>query len=183
MRVSASASAKSFTTDARGTLARVTNSLDMRRGDGEPVPWPVYDGLSYGDDGVLSREQFVAMVEKAPIVPVPLRALIATQPTVDPNEVDSLADGRGNRAHPGKRNKFGLLIDRPIVVQRGGKLYIHDGHHRLAAADKKGDQSAPARLVNLDGPSTASVWAKARMQDAKMGATGPSETPSAASRG
>ena len=39
---------------------------------------------------------------------------------------------------------------RPLIIKKGGQYYVADGVHRLAAAEKAGQQTANVRLVDLD---------------------------------
>lgn len=86
----------------------------------------------------------------APIALVKLTDLVAIQGTINPERVGHhLEDPR--LYQPGARAPgHGLLVDRPVVVRKGGVLYIHDGHHRLTAAHLRGATTAKVRFVDLD---------------------------------
>lgn len=130
----------------------------MRQGDGVSVP---FRRSSARPARGIPREEFVEFVDDAPTKKIELSDLVATQPTVDPDEVAWFVDNPAFRAPVGTRNKFGLLIDLPLVVQRGGQELIHDGHHRLSAAVVRGEQTAEVRYLDLDldGPALAR-WAR-----------------------
>lgn len=130
----------------------------MRRGDGVPVPWPVRDARPRLS---VPTAAFDKLVERAPVERVTLSELVATQPTVDPAEVARFAKDPPDVAK-GKRNARGMLVDLPTVFRRDGELRIFDGHHRLAAAVQRGETTAPARVVDLDGVSGLARWAHLR---------------------
>lgn len=87
--------------------------------------------------------------EDAPVERVPLKELNGIQQTVNSERLAGYVENpkvkAGTRA-PG----HGGLIDKPVVVRVGGKLYIHDGHHRAAAAKIRGDIDISSRVVDLD---------------------------------
>ena len=105
------------------------------------------------------REDYLEMIkgkgifkraENTPVTKVPLSSLTAIQRNVNMERLaQHLEDPRlveeGTRA-PG----HGGLVDHILVVRTGGKNFIHDGHHRLAACFLRGQKEAPARVVNLD---------------------------------
>ena len=39
----------------------------------------------------------------------------------------------------------------PFVIKKNGGYYIQDGHHRLTQQAMSGQQTAPVRLLTLDG--------------------------------
>lgn len=39
---------------------------------------------------------------------------------------------------------------KPVVVSRRGKMWIHDGHHRIIASRARGDKSITVDHMNLD---------------------------------
>lgn len=47
----------------------------------------------------------------------------------------------------------------PIVVREGGRMYIQDGHHRLAGQLFNGEKTARVRFIDKDTPPTAGVKA------------------------
>jgi hypothetical protein len=67
---------------------------------------------------------------------LPIRSMIATQPKVNPDF-----------ASPRTARNDGY--DLPAVFRAGGKLYVGDGHHRLAAVSEAAD-TARVRLFDLD---------------------------------
>jgi len=139
----------------------MAEKIDMRRGDGEPVPWPVWTGKHRLN---VPTEVFDALVEDAPMRTVKLAELVATQPTLDAHEAKNFSDGE-IAVPKGKRNPRGLLIDKPLVFRRDGEDRIYDGHHRLAGAMERGETTAEVRYVDLDAARESvgvSQWARAR---------------------
>jgi hypothetical protein len=133
--------------DAPGSEPKKVSS---RWGGGEAVPFPVASKDAYKNR--VSRGAFVRAADKAPIVSMSMGKLKATQPTIDPDELQRFESHPPMVTH-GKRNDFGLLIDIPLVVKSGNEFYIHDGHHRLSSAKYRGDSDAKVRLVDLDSIS------------------------------
>ena len=70
---------------------------------------------------------------------VPISELTATQRHVSDERVRQYVDG-ANGKHT------------PIVLEHGGKLYLHNGHHRAVAALERGEKTLRARFASLDGP-------------------------------
>lgn len=136
------------------------DSPDMRHGGGAPVPWSVSDAKPRLS---VPTSTFDKLVERAPIESVKLDELVATQPTVDPAEVKRFSKEPPD-VPKGKRNLRGMLIDMPTVFIRDGEKRIFDGHHRLAAAMQRGEETAPARVIDLDAfrGSGVSTWASRR---------------------
>ena len=111
-------------------------------------PFPVTDRQAYLD--AVRGKGIAALTHKAPVGTVRLDKLNGIQQTINRERLGQhLANprliGDGTRA-PG----HGGLIDLPVVVRLGGKLIIHDGHHRLSAAQLRGDQTARCRFIDLD---------------------------------
>lgn len=69
---------------------------------------------------------------------VPIRSLWATQDKVN----DDFATTQTSAG------------ERPLVVRKGGKFYIRDGHHRLTRIAEEGRQTAPVDLLDFDGTDT-----------------------------
>lgn len=138
----------------------MSGSPDMRHGGGAPVPWPVSEAKSRLS---VPTEVFDKLVERAPIETVRLDKLVATQPTVDPQEVARFTKSMPN-VPKGKRNARGMLIDMPTVFRRDGEDRIFDGHHRLAAEMRRGQTEAKVRYVDLDAFRSSDVarWASSR---------------------
>lgn len=122
--------------------------------DGERVgtakhPFPVADREVY-----LAQTRGKGIAElshKAPVGRVRLDALQGIQRTINRERlVMHLNDPRlvptGARAASGS----GMASDLPVVVKLNGKHYVHDGHHRLAAAHLRGESNARVRLIDLD---------------------------------
>lgn len=64
------------------------------------------------------------------------RPLIATQDYVVPDKIDSIASSPRRAAEP------------PLVMRSGGKDYVWDGHHRIAAAMQKSQKSIKVKLLD-----------------------------------
>lgn len=69
---------------------------------------------------------------------VPIRSLLATQDKVN-------SDFASTQTSAGER---------PLVVRKGGKFYIRDGHHRLTRMAENGQQTAHVDLLDFDGADT-----------------------------
>lgn len=104
-----------------------------------PLPY-VERGKAYrdaADDATIKRA-----IKASVYSDVPIAALHATQRHV------SAARLLQYIGEPGMRSPDGS----PIVVERGGKLYVYNGHHRASAAMARGDGTMRARVATLDGP-------------------------------
>jgi signal peptide peptidase SppA len=73
---------------------------------------------------------------------VPLEGLIATQRHVNDDRVHQYAQGVATP--PAKHS--------PVVLEHRGRFYLHNGHHRAAAALERGETTLRARFASLDGP-------------------------------
>ena len=69
-------------------------------------------------------------------VHLPIRSLFATQSQVNPDFASVAPDPEGRD---------------PFVIKKNGGYYVQDGHHRLTQQAMSGQQTAPVRLLNLDG--------------------------------
>jgi hypothetical protein len=133
-------------------------------GDRLAVPWPVADKVSYL---VACAGRVRDLVDGAPVEHVDVAALTAIQETVSVARVKEHARNpglAGGRINP----KTGNPKDLPIVVRLGAREFIHDGHHRLAAAWAKAPTPfpdrplmVPARVVDLDAEARARAAAQA----------------------
>ncbi len=109
---------------------------------------------------VIEREQYMAMIKPygsmarrtndAPIALVNLSDLMGIQGSVNEEQLSKhlynpklIPEGSRGAGHGG-------LIDRPVVVRKDGQFYIHDGHHRLTAAQLRGQTTAKVRFIDLD---------------------------------
>ncbi len=103
----------------------------------------------------LTNERINAAIDAASLVEIPLRGLVCGQHTVSREIVEQylLAPGsmrrRGQLSRP--ISQGGWPIDYPIVCERGGIRYIHDGTHRCTATLLLGARSVEARLAILPG--------------------------------
>ena len=70
---------------------------------------------------------------------VPIRSLNAMQETVNP-DFATTASSAG---------------ELPLVVRKGGKLFVRDGHHRLTKIAESGGQTANVRFIDLDNVDTS----------------------------
>lgn len=112
-------------------------------------PFPVVDRAEY-----LSRAKgagIAALTHAAPIALVNLSDVHGIQESVNAERLRMHIDDPGIYAEGQRAAGHGALVDRPIVVKVGGKLIVHDGHHRLTAAHLRGQTTAKVRLVDLDG--------------------------------
>jgi ClpP class serine protease len=104
------------------------------------VPLPVRPRTdAYGN---VSEEEIRASIRSADKRHVPLALLRALQHTVSSSRVAQY------ELEPDTHSEGGS----PIVVERGGKLYLRNGHHRATAAIRRGDRTLYARVAHL-GPS------------------------------
>ncbi len=92
--------------------------------------------------GGLSDREVRASIRSAPTHLVPLSLLHALQHTVDDDRVGQYERDPTTRSSGGS----------PIVVEREGRYYLRNGHHRATAAVRRGDRSISARVAHL-GPS------------------------------
>lgn len=117
-------------------------------------PFPVTDREAY-----LAKVRGTGIFKRAESVKpsaVKLKDLTAIQRNVNQERLHAhLLNPRliqpGTRA-PG----HGGIVDHPVVVKTGGKMFIHDGHHRCCSAHLRGQSEIQARVVDLDeGASVA----------------------------
>lgn len=106
----------------------------------------VFRDVQRGALNGLSREQMRAMnrafdsrdwTEER----IPVASLVATQETVNDDFADTAARRKGDAAD---------VYRLPIVVKAGGKNYVSDGHHRIAAAIQDGETYVDVRYVDVD---------------------------------
>lgn len=130
---------------AEKALAKLPESVTRH---GVAVPFPYRDRQEYQRG--LSNRQINEAIRKAPVERVPLEGLHAIQHSVKAPRVQQyIADP--HLMKPGTTNpKSKTPIDVPVVVERDGKRWIHDGHHRLTAEKLRGKTVARVRLVSLD---------------------------------
>jgi hypothetical protein len=69
---------------------------------------------------------------------VPIRSLLATQDRVDTDFAKRPIDG-----------------ERPLVIRKGGNMYIRDGHHRLTRIAEDGGSMADVDMIDLDNTDTS----------------------------
>lgn len=68
-------------------------------------------------------------------VELPISSMYATQGKVNP---DFRAAASNNQ-------------ELPVVLKKDGNYYLQDGHHRIMATAAEGKQTAPVRLIDIDG--------------------------------
>lgn len=112
------------------------------------MPFPVADRDAYLKS--IKGSGIAARTLDAPIVPVPLDKIWATQRTVNRERLDEHIRDPGMIKKGTRSANSGARIDAPIIVKKDGKLFCHDGHHRSTACWLKGQTSIMARLINLD---------------------------------
>lgn len=86
--------------------------------------WAEVTRASKNDEGVMEVE-------------LPIHSINASQPSVNPDFAKPISEGKNTKA--------------PFVIKKGGEYYLQDGHHRLTKAAFEGRQTAPVRLLDLDG--------------------------------
>ncbi len=117
-------------------------------------PFPVASSDAYG--GRVTRDA----AESADVREVPLDRLEGVQRHVSERKVRDYLE-RDGKAPEGARDQNGYPRDLPIVVETGGRLLIHDGHHRMTAQALLGHESAEARVVPIE-PHPLTRWSRAR---------------------
>jgi hypothetical protein len=70
-------------------------------------------------------------------VELPIRSMTATQSKVNPDFMNPVHSGEPQLP--------------PMVMKKDGQYFVQDGHHRLTKAAAEGRQTAPVRLIDLDG--------------------------------
>lgn len=88
-------------------------------------------------------------VDAAAVLRVPIKGLIATQPTVRRDHVRTFIENP-DVVMPGQRSLTGQHEDKPVLYAKGGKAYILDGHHRLTARAMMGYPDTMARVIDGD---------------------------------
>lgn len=115
------------------------------------VPFQVVDRAEYLAS-IKGHGSIAARTHDAPIALVNLRDLHAIQQSINDERLAQHLDAPAGLVPPGSRAPgHGGLVDRPVVVKKDGRLFLHDGHHRLTAAHLRGQETAKVRLVDLDG--------------------------------
>lgn len=96
----------------------------------------------------LSVEELRKLDEKAPVHEVKISDLIATQRGVNLDEVEKYEEGK--EIPKGTVGHTGIVVDHPTVIQRRGRLFLFDGHHRTVSRRMAGKDSIEARVVDVD---------------------------------
>lgn len=112
----------------------------------------------------------------APVKQVPIGKLLGTQVDVLPDQVTKyIQSGSLLSNNPNK----GAITGLPIVVKYQGKLYIVEGHHRLAAHRLLGYTNAHVRLVDADAINELAKLGNLPSKAAQMVAAGAANTAAA----
>lgn len=110
--------------------------------------------LRYGNkddyESTISTRELNAKIDAAPIKSVPVSGLVAIQHTVNADRVAQHLEDFGLHGKGARHSVHGGVIDVPIVVQKNGTKYLHDGHHRTTAEILLGGRRIRARYVDLD---------------------------------
>jgi hypothetical protein len=104
-----------------------------------PVGMPIANKHDYGNR--VTR----AMRESAPTEDVVISDLHAVQTGVSREKVRRMIEE-------------GIPNKPPVVVRHAGKLYLHDGHHRVVARRLSGQQTVSAKVVTNRSPLVR--WAR-----------------------
>lgn len=123
-------------------------------GHGAAVPFPFRDRSAYKPSGDRKaarkfNREINRRIQTAPVERVPLRGLHAIQHSVKPARVEQYIRDPELQGHTATHPKAGTPTNYPIVVEKDGIRYIHDGHHRLTAKELEGKGYAKVRLVHL----------------------------------
>lgn len=94
---------------------------------------------------------------------VPIKSLVALQPRVDPEKIESM-----------RRRISKAEMKKPLVVRWGGRNYLADGHHRAAAAWLNGADHIDAKFTDMSGKDqelnkTVTIIGKVSRVDEKLG--------------
>lgn len=87
---------------------------------------------------------------------IPIALLRSTQHTVSDVRLAEIALGINPREHS------------PVVIERDGRYYVHNGHHRMTLASMRGDRTIRARVARLDGSATCQFRERGRAGDLLM---------------
>jgi hypothetical protein len=137
--------------DIAGALHELQKLRQVRHGVEIPSPVVLGTKADYhaaceqaGHPGHLADD-----IARALIRSVQIAGLRSIQQSVNPTRVVQYL--RDPRMRGYARNDHRGPTDVPIVVQAGGRRYIHDGHTRITAAMLKDERAIDARFVDLDG--------------------------------
>lgn len=113
-------------------------------------PFPVVDRKKYLAANKAEGVKVGKLADKVKPSLVPLDQLSGIQKSVNAERVADYIDKGGNAPEGKRASGAGNLVDFPLVVKRGGKLTLHDGHHRAIAKKLLGEKTIKARVVDLD---------------------------------
>ena len=120
---------------------------ESETGKGLAVPLPFADKAEYHQG--LTNRQINHAIRAAPVEKRPIEGLHAIQHSVQRDRVEQYVEDP-NLVEPGALNpKSKTPIDHPVEVERFGKRWLHDGHHRVTAEILKGKKEASFRVVRL----------------------------------
>lgn len=114
----------------------------------ERHPFQTTDRAEY--KRAMEGKNMAELTHKATVTTLPFDVIHATQKRVSHERLAGHLSG-DLRRHTGRQSKSGALIDLPIAVKMGGKIYLQDGHTRLTAQFLQGARAARVRLIDLDG--------------------------------
>jgi hypothetical protein len=149
------------TPPAPGGAAMHRWASDVQRpGGADVLPNGGPDGTVRHPFTQVQRAEYLALVKEhgsiakrthdAPIALVNLHDLHAIQDSVNRERLSQHMSDPKMVPEGSRAAGHGGLVDRPVVVRKGGKMFIHDGHHRLTAALLRGQSTAKVRFVDLD---------------------------------
>ncbi len=120
-----------------------------------PIPgraWLIPTGLRRASKHDYGNRVTQSMRERASVRDVPIANLHAIQSGVSSAKLRGLIHHPEVFDRPGHKTAGGLDDDLPIVVDYRGKIYLHDGHHRVVAQRMLGRDVVKARVVKIDAP-------------------------------
>lgn len=130
---------------AGGAMPKPSGALSANSLRGGGMSDPTQTGWTFRDvDNSLNRmatkaENRRISGDTSRVEEVPIRELYATQPTVNPDFATTSSSAG----------------EMPLVVRKGGKMFVRDGHHRLTKQAEGGAQTAPVRFIDLDNADTS----------------------------
>ena len=129
-----------------GDVMRALDLLQNRQrtGQGDTVA----HGLPVEAPPFSPQKEYKHQIEDAKVEMVKVSDLIGTQTDVRRDRVRAFLENP-YLITAGKRNLSGVLEDLPVAFRAEGKLYLQDGHHRLAAYKLMGRDSVLCRIVEM----------------------------------
>jgi len=119
----------------------------IKRAFDDPNVMDMHHGLKDRGD-VIPR---IPQGSKHTVVKVPHHALTATQSDVGAGGVEThVKDPQLSMRNPERFRSDVTDTSRPVVAKKGGRLFVVDGHHRLAARKLQGKKHTKVKLFDLD---------------------------------